>query len=85
MGGVDGLDGAEWVTVSPDGSRFYAAGTGDNAVAVFSVAGVAIFAPSVSECGLIGLTILMSAACVWRFRWRPAPTRRRGLKLTNSR
>ena len=35
-GGVDGLNGAWSVTVSPDGNHLYAAGTGDNAVAVFS-------------------------------------------------
>ena len=36
VGGVDGLDGPESVTVSPDGSHLYAAGSSDNAVAVFS-------------------------------------------------
>ncbi len=36
LGGVDGLDGAISVTVSPDGSHLYAAGHGDDAVAVFS-------------------------------------------------
>ena len=36
MGGVDGLDGAYSVTVSPDGKHVYAAGRADNAVAVFS-------------------------------------------------
>ncbi|MCX5673192.1 MAG: beta-propeller fold lactonase family protein, partial [Planctomycetota bacterium] len=34
--GVDGLAGATSVTVSPDGKHVYAAGLGDNAVAVFS-------------------------------------------------
>ena len=36
VGGVDGLDGAEMVTVSPDGKHVYAIGPNDNAVAVFS-------------------------------------------------
>jgi 6-phosphogluconolactonase (cycloisomerase 2 family) len=36
VGGVDGLEGARWVTVSPDGKHLYAAGRDDNAVAVFS-------------------------------------------------
>jgi 6-phosphogluconolactonase (cycloisomerase 2 family) len=35
--GVDGLNGADSVTVSPDGSHVYvAAGSSDNSVAVFS-------------------------------------------------
>ena len=38
VGGVDGLDGAMSVTVSPEGKHLYAAGYFDNAVAVFSVA-----------------------------------------------
>jgi 6-phosphogluconolactonase (cycloisomerase 2 family) len=36
VNGVDGLAGAYAVTVSPDGAHVYAAGLGDNAVAVFS-------------------------------------------------
>jgi 6-phosphogluconolactonase (cycloisomerase 2 family) len=36
QGGVDGLDGAWSVTVSPDGGHVYVAGWNDNAVAVFS-------------------------------------------------
>ena len=36
VGGVDGLNGARSVTVSPDGSHLYAAGLLDHAVAVFS-------------------------------------------------
>ena len=36
VGGVDGLDGARSVTVSPDGKHLYAAGKNDDAVAVFS-------------------------------------------------
>ena len=36
VGGVDGLAGASSVTVSPDGGSVFAAGNGDNAVAVFS-------------------------------------------------
>ena len=36
VGGVDGLDGAISVTISPDGKHLYAAGGGDDAVAVFS-------------------------------------------------
>ena len=36
VGGVDGLEGASSVTVSPDGGHVYAAGYDDNAVAVFS-------------------------------------------------
>ena len=38
-GGVDGLLGANSVTVSPDGSHVYVASRGDNAVAVFSRGG----------------------------------------------
>ncbi|KKM04276.1 hypothetical protein LCGC14_1765860, partial [marine sediment metagenome] len=36
QGGVDGLGGANSVTVSPDGNHVYAAGISDDAVAVFS-------------------------------------------------
>ena len=36
VGGVDGLNGAVWVTVSPDGKHVYTAGEVDNAVALFS-------------------------------------------------
>jgi uncharacterized repeat protein (TIGR01451 family) len=36
VGGVDGLNGAHSVTVSPDGRHLYAAGVEDHAVAVFS-------------------------------------------------
>jgi DNA-binding beta-propeller fold protein YncE len=36
VGGVDGLSGAEGVSVSPDGRNVYVAGNNDNAVAVFS-------------------------------------------------
>jgi 6-phosphogluconolactonase (cycloisomerase 2 family) len=36
VSGVDGLDGATTVTVSPDGSHVYATGFNDDAVAVFS-------------------------------------------------
>ena len=35
VGGVDGLEFAGSVVVSPDGSRVYVAGTDDNALAVF--------------------------------------------------
>ncbi|MCP3957158.1 MAG: lactonase family protein [bacterium] len=35
IAGVDGLDAAESVTVSPDGKHVYVAGEGDDAVAVF--------------------------------------------------
>jgi 6-phosphogluconolactonase (cycloisomerase 2 family) len=35
-GGLDGLDGAEWVAVSPDGHHVYAAAGTDDAVVVFS-------------------------------------------------
>ena len=36
VGGVNGLDGASAVTVSPDGKRVYATGSSDDAVAVFT-------------------------------------------------
>lgn len=36
VGGVDGLAGAVWAALSPDGAHLYAAGLNDNAVAVFS-------------------------------------------------
>jgi DNA-binding beta-propeller fold protein YncE len=35
LGGIDGLDGASSVAVSPDGVHIYVAGRSDNAVAVF--------------------------------------------------
>ena len=35
-GGVDGLENASSVTVSPDGNHVYAAGAKDNATSVFS-------------------------------------------------
>jgi DNA-binding beta-propeller fold protein YncE len=37
VGGVDGLAGAVSVTVSPDGAQVYAAGSGDDAIAVFGI------------------------------------------------
>ncbi|MEE8450566.1 MAG: beta-propeller fold lactonase family protein [Thermoguttaceae bacterium] len=40
QGAVDGLNGARSVTVSPDGNHVYAAGSNDDAVAVFSRDGV---------------------------------------------
>ena len=36
VGGVDGLERARWVTISPDGKHLYAAGPSESAVAVFS-------------------------------------------------
>lgn len=36
VGGVDGLDGAVDVTISPDGKHVYSAATNDDAIAVFS-------------------------------------------------
>ena len=36
VGGVDGLIGAAWVEVSPDGNQVYVTGYDDNSVAVFS-------------------------------------------------
>ena len=36
VGGVDGLNGAWYVTISTDGKNVYVAGTSENAVAVFS-------------------------------------------------
>jgi cysteine-rich repeat protein len=36
VGGVDGIDGAQSVTVSPDGKHVYVAAESDNALAVFS-------------------------------------------------
>ena len=62
VGGVDGLDGVESVTVSPDGKNLYAAATTGDAVAVFSVvSGVGASVPSVSQWGLIAMAILMAA------------------------
>src|SRR5688572_19860311 len=46
VGGVDGLSGANAVTVSPDGRNLYVAGRFDNSVAVFSrnpISGVLTF------------------------------------------
>jgi hypothetical protein len=37
VGGVDGLDGAAGVDISPDGKHVYVTGAGDDAVAVFSL------------------------------------------------
>ncbi len=39
VGGVDGLDGASGLALSPDGTSLYATGFNDGAVAVFEVAG----------------------------------------------
>ena len=61
VGGVDGLDGADSVTVSPDGKHLYVAGFDDDAVAVFSV-------PSVSQWGLIALMGAMAVLLLWRRR-----------------
>ena len=36
-GGVDGLEGARWVTVSPDGKNVYVAGAEDHSIVVFRV------------------------------------------------
>lgn len=36
VGGVDGLDGTLWMSLSPDGAHLYAAGAADSAVAVFA-------------------------------------------------
>jgi 6-phosphogluconolactonase (cycloisomerase 2 family) len=47
--GVDGLDGAISLTISPDEKHVYAVGTRDNAVAVFSVAYPEAAAPRDSE------------------------------------
>jgi 6-phosphogluconolactonase (cycloisomerase 2 family) len=49
VGGLDGLDGAASLTVSPDGKHVYATGVRDNAVAVFSVADPDIPAPADSK------------------------------------
>ena len=49
VGGLDGLDGASSLTMSPDGRYVYAAGVRDNAVAVFSVADPDIPAPADSK------------------------------------
>lgn len=35
VGGVDGINGAEGIAISPDGKHVYVAGAGDDAVAVF--------------------------------------------------
>ena len=77
VGVVDRLDSALSVTVSPDGKHVCAAGSNDDAVAVFSVAGVSPPAPipGISQWGLIALAALMSATIAWRFRKRPAPAR----------
>ena len=36
MGGGEGLDGANFITMSPDGQHVYTAGAYDNAVAIFA-------------------------------------------------
>jgi 6-phosphogluconolactonase (cycloisomerase 2 family) len=75
VGTVTGLDGARSATVSPDGKHVYAAGSNDDAVAVFSVAAASpTSVPSTSQWGLIALAILMSTAIAWHFRRQPAPT-----------
>jgi 6-phosphogluconolactonase (cycloisomerase 2 family) len=75
IGTVDGLDSALSVTVSPDSKHVFAAGSNDDAVAVFSVAAASpTSVPSTSQWSLIALATLMSAAIAWRYRRQPAPT-----------
>ena len=60
MQGIDGLDGAVAVTISPDGKHLYAAGALESAVAAFSVAQAItpVPVPGVTSWGLI----MMAAA-----------------------
>jgi len=45
VGGVGGLDGAEWVAISPDGDHVYATGRHDDAVAAFGVSARNVYLP----------------------------------------
>jgi 6-phosphogluconolactonase (cycloisomerase 2 family) len=65
-GGVDGLDSASWVAVSPDGQHVYVAGFYDEAVAVFSrewATGTLTFI-EMQENGVGGVDGLYGARCV---------------------
>jgi 6-phosphogluconolactonase (cycloisomerase 2 family) len=66
VGGVNGLDGAHGLAISPDGNHLYAAGATDNAVAVFrrdpATGGLSFAAALVDEIG--GVTTLGVARSV---------------------
>ena len=72
MGPVDGLEFVQSVTASPDGKHLYAAGSDDNAVAVFSAASADVSSatpiPSVSHWGLISMAGMMAALLLWQRR-----------------
>ena len=74
VAGVDGLDYAYSVTVSPDGKHLYVAAWIDDAVAVFSVATVSspTPVPSVSQWGLLAMAVLLAALVLRRSRREPA-------------
>ena len=64
--GVDGIDFAQAITLSPDGSHVYVAGLGDNAIAVFSrdaVSGALTFV-EVQRDGIGGVDGLDGIWCV---------------------
>ena len=78
VSGVDGLDAADALAISPDGKHLYAGGGVDDAVAVFRSQAPPHAVPSFSQWGLIGLAVLMAVAITWRFRRRAVPIRQRG-------
>lgn len=47
--GIDGLSQADAVTLSPDGRHLYAAGFGDDAIAVFSVPAATLYLPNMNR------------------------------------
>ena len=74
VGGVDGLDGANSVTMSPDGKHVYTTAQFDDAVAVFSVASPStspVPVPGVAPWGLIAVALALAAAAYVSARRRP--------------
>src|SRR5207253_474500 len=66
VGGVNGLDGAEGIAISPDGAHVYVAGRNDNALAVFArdAATGAVTFVEMDRDGVAGVTGLAGAKAV---------------------